>query len=110
MVGQGTGRGQRVLDRRQLLDLLRGARPIAIVEIVAEKVFVILVVPGIGFVGLLVWLGLFRGGAGVSWLKFLGGDLLEHRILDHLLVQEVRQLQRRHRQQLDRLLQRWCKD
>ena len=43
-------------------------------------------------------------------LQFLGRDLLEQRVLDHLLIQQIRQLQRRHRQQLDRLLERRRQD
>jgi hypothetical protein len=39
-------------------------------------------------------------------LQFLGRRLLEQRVLDHLLVEQFRQFERRHRQQLDRLLQR----
>ena len=39
---------QRVLDRRQLLDLRRRPRPVAVVEVVAEEVLVVLVVPGVG--------------------------------------------------------------
>ena len=51
----------------------------------------------------LVWrdaAGDFRG------LELLGRHFLEHRVLDHLLIEKVRKLERRHRQQLDRLLQR----
>ena len=45
-------------------------------------------------------------GGGFGRLEVFGRDLLEHRVLDDFLVQQVRQLERRHRQQLDRLLQR----
>jgi hypothetical protein len=47
VVGQRAGRRERVLDRRQLLDLLRRARPVAVVEVVAEEVLVVGVVPGV---------------------------------------------------------------
>ena len=95
---------ERVLDRRELLDLGRRARPVAVVEIVAEEVLVVLVVPG---VALLLVLLLFRFlRCRLDRLEFLGRHFLEHRVLDHLLIQEFRQLERRHRQELDRLLKR----
>jgi hypothetical protein len=77
--------------------------PIAIVEIVAEEVFVVLVVPGVAllFLGLVFLLFLL----GLDGLQLFRGNFLEHRVLDHFLIQELRQLERRHRQQLDRLLQ-----
>jgi hypothetical protein len=43
---------------------------------------------------------------GLDRLQFLGRHFLEHRILDHFLVEQFRELERRHRQQLDGLLQR----
>src|SRR5574338_591535 len=46
VVGQRSRRRQRVLDRRQLLDFGRRPRPVAVVQIVAEEVLVIRVVPG----------------------------------------------------------------
>ena len=93
----------------QLLDLLRRVGTIAVVEVIAEEVLVVAVVPVVGLLGLLrlLGLGLLRRGGGVGLLQVLGRDLLEQRVLDHLLVEQVGQLQRRHRQQLDRLLQRW---
>ena len=54
MIGQRRAGRERVLDRRQLLDFLRRARPIAVVEIVAEEVFVVLVVPGVGLLSCLL--------------------------------------------------------
>ena len=47
VVGERTGRREGVLDRRQLLDFLGRPRPIALVQVVAEEVLVILVVPGV---------------------------------------------------------------
>ncbi len=106
VIGQRAGCGQGVLDRRQFLDFLRSARPIAVVEVVAEEVLVVLVVPGVGLVRLLLGLGLLLRLGRFSRLELLSRHLLEHRVLDHLLVQEIRELQCRHRQQLDGLLQR----
>jgi hypothetical protein len=102
---QRARRRERVLNRGQLFHLLRHPRPIPIVQVIAEEVFVILVVPRIGFIELFQVAALLRRGRGLGRLEVFGGNLLEHRILDHFLVQEVRQLERRHRQQLDRLLQ-----
>ena len=106
MIGERARRGQRVFDRRQLVDLLRRARPVPVVEVIAEEIFVILVVPGVGLVRLLLGVGLFRGRGGFGRLQVLGRHFLEHRVLDHLLIQQIRQFERRHRQQLDGLLQR----
>jgi hypothetical protein len=105
MVGERGGRRQRVLDRRQLLDLGRRPRPIAVVQVIAEEVLVVLVVPAVGLflVGRFLLL-LFR--CGLDRLELLGGNFLQHRVLDHFLVEELRQLERRHGQELDRLLQR----
>ena len=106
VVGERAGRRERVLDRRQLLDLRRRARAVAVVEVVAEEVLVVGVVPGVGlFGGGLVGFGLL-GLLLFRRLQLLGRHLFEQRVLDHLLVQQIRQLERRHRQQLDRLLQR----
>ncbi len=66
VIGQRARRRERVLDRRQLLDFLRRARPIAVVQVVAEEVLVVLVVPGVGLVGLLLGLGLSRASAAAS--------------------------------------------
>ena len=107
VVGERARRRERVLDRRQLLDFLRRARPVAVVEIVAEEVLVVLVVPGVGLVRPAAPASVFSGaGGGLGRLQLLGRHLLEHRVLDHLLVEQIGQLERRHRQQLDRLLQR----
>ena len=102
---------ERVLDRRQFLDFGRRARAIAVVQIIAEEVLVVGVVPLVGLfggrlfgVGLLVLRLLLRG------LQLFGRHLFEHRVFNHLLVEKVRKFERGHRQQLDRLLQRWRKD
>jgi hypothetical protein len=58
----------------------------------------------------LVGLGLFGRRRGFLGLKLFSWNFLEHWILDHLLVEKVRQFKRRHRQQLDRLLQRGRQD
>ncbi len=97
---------ERVLDRRQLLHFLRRLGAVAVVEILAEEVLVVLIVPGVGLVRLLIGLGFFRRLGGFGGLQLLGRHFLQHRVLDHLLIEEIRQFQRRHRQQLDRLLKR----
>ena len=110
VVRERRGRRERVLDRRQFLDLRRRARAVAVVQVVAEEVLVVGVVPLVGLLGarlLGVRLVLLRL---LGRLQVLGRDLLEQRVLHHLLVQQIGQLQRRHRQQLDRLLERWRKD
>ena len=107
MVGQGRRRRQRVFNRRKLADFLRRPRPIRVVQVVSEEVLVILIVPGIALarrvvgVRLVLFLRLRLGG-----LEIFGRHFLEHRVLDHFLVEQVRQLKGRHRQQLDGLLQR----
>jgi len=106
VIRQRTRRRQRVLDRRQFLDFLRRSRAVAVVKVVAEEILVILVVPGVGLVWLLLRLGLFLRLGGLRRLQFLGGHLLEQGVLHHLLIQEIGELQGRHRQQLDCLLQR----
>ena len=102
VVGQRALRRQRVFDGRQLFDFLRLPRPVPLIEVLAEEVLVIGVVPRFFFLLFFRLLGRGRllGDFG------LGGNLLEHRVLDHLLVQELGELDRRHRQQFDRLLQR----
>ena len=45
------GGRERVLDRRQLFDFLRRARAVAVIEVVAEEVLVVGVVPGVGLFG-----------------------------------------------------------
>ena len=110
VIGERGGRRERVLDRRQFLDLGRLPRAVAVVQVVAEEIFVVGVVPGVPFFGrrLVGWLLLLLLLLGR--LEFLGRHLLEQRVLDHLLVQQVGQLERRHRQQLDGLLQRRRQD
>jgi hypothetical protein len=110
VIRQGGGCRERVLDRRQLLDLGRRPRSVPVVEVVPEKVLVVRVVPGVslfggGLVGGLLLLLLLFG-----WLELFSWDFFEQRILDHLLVQQVRKLESRHRQQLDSLLQRRGQD
>jgi hypothetical protein len=86
------------------------AGAVAVVKVVAEEVFVVGVVP------LVVLFGARLVGLGLVLLSLLGGlevfgrDFLQQRVLHHLLVQQIRELQRRHRQQLDGLLERWRKD
>ena len=46
----------------------------------------------------------------VGGLQLLGGDLLEQGVLHHFLREPIGQLERRHRQQLDRLLERRRQD
>ena len=106
VVRQRTRRRQRVLNRRELLHFLRSPLAVAVVEVVAEEVLVVLIVPGVGLVGLLLGVWLFLGLRGLGWLQFLRGHLLEHGVLDHLLVEQIGELECRHRQQLDRLLKR----
>ena len=106
VVGQRGRGGEGVLDRRELLDFLRRPRPVPVVEIVAEEILVVLVVPGIGLL-LLGWLLGLLGHGGRLGLHVLGRNLLEQRVLDHLLRQQFAQFEGGHRQQLDRLLQRW---
>ena len=48
MVGQRAARRERVLDRRQLAHFLRRLGPVAVVEVFAEEILVVLVVPGVG--------------------------------------------------------------
>jgi len=66
VIGQRAGGGQRVFDRRELFDFLRRARPVAVVEVVAEEILVILIVPRIRFVALLFRFGLFGRGCGLG--------------------------------------------
>ena len=100
----------RTSSRRKLFDLRRRARAVAVVEIVAEEVLVVGVVPLVGLLGGgLVRVGLVRLDL-LGGLEFLGRDFLEQRVFDHLLVQQIGKLQRRHRQQLDGLLERRRKD
>ena len=80
-------------------------RPVAVVEIVAEEIFVVAVVPGVPFF-LGFGLGFLDLRGGFGGLEVFGGHLFEHRVLDDFLVQQVGELERRHRQQLDGLLQR----
>jgi len=47
MIGERRRRRQRVLDRGQFLDFGRCPRPVAVVQVVAEEVVVVGVVPGI---------------------------------------------------------------
>ena len=98
-------RRERVLDRRQFLDFLRLPRPVARRRGTRRRNTRS---PGRPrcrpSLGLLLGLGLARWRRG-SCARVLARDLLEHRILHHLLIQQLGQLERRHRQQLDGLLQ-----
>ena len=51
VVGERGRSRERVLDWRQLLDFRWGPRPVAVVQVVAEEVLVVRVVPGIAFFG-----------------------------------------------------------
>jgi hypothetical protein len=104
VIRQRGRRRQRVLDRRQLLHFLRRARAKPVVEIIAEEVLVIGVVPRVGLFGCGLFLGLI-GLLGFGGLELFRLHFLEKRIFDHFLSQQVRQLECGHRQQLDRLLQ-----
>jgi hypothetical protein len=92
VIGERLSRRQRVLDRGQFLDLRRCSRPIPVVKVIAEEVLVVLVIPRVGLL-LCRLLLLFFGGR-LNRLELLRRDLLEHRVLDHLLVQQFRQLER----------------
>jgi hypothetical protein len=76
----------------------------------SEEVLVVLIVPGVGLIGLLLGIGLFLRRRGFDRLQFLGRHFFQHRVLDHLLIEQIGELERRHRQQLDGLLQRWRQD
>ena len=106
VIGQRAAGRQRVLDRRQLFDFLRRlaagsrrrdtrrrstrspGRPRCRSSAAAVLLF-------------------FLGGLRLGGLQIFGRDLFEQRVFDDLLIEQIRQLQRRHRQQLDGLLQRW---
>ena len=114
VIGQRGGGRQRVLNRRQLLDFTRHARAVALVHVVVEVVLVVVVFPVVGlafgrFLGVLL-VGLVGGGLRLGSLQVFRGHLFQQRVLDDLLVQHVGELQRRHRQQLDGLLQRRRQD
>jgi hypothetical protein len=107
VVRERTARRERVLDRRKLSHLLRHLRAIAVIEVLAEEILVVRVVPAVGLLRLGFGLDLVvLGGLRFGGLDVLDGDFLEHRVLDHLLRQQVAKLERGHRQQLDGLLQR----
>ena len=107
MIRERRRRGERVFDGWKLFDLGRRVGTVPVVQIIAEEVLVVLVVPGVGLLRLLVRL-LFRGG--VDRLQLLCRHFLQQRVLDDLLIEQLGQLERRHRQQLDRLLQRRRQD
>ena len=91
MIGERARCRECVLDRRKLLDLGRRPGTISIVEVVAEKILEVLVIPGVGLVGLLRgFLYLLSLRLCLGRLKVLGWDLLEHGVLHHLLVQQLR--------------------
>jgi hypothetical protein len=108
MIRERARRRERVLDWRQLFDFRRRAGPVAVVEILAEEVLVVRVVPAVGALDVgFVFGRLLLGRLRFGGLLLFDRLLLEHRVLDHLVVQQILQLERRHWQQLDRLLQRW---
>ena len=95
--------GERVLDRGDLGQLGRAHAPLgAVVEVVLEEALDLDLLQRV--LGLLA-LGrlLLRDLLG---LRLLDRDLLEERVLHHLLLENLGQLQRRERQELDRLLER----
>ena len=47
VIGERRRGRERVLDRRKLFDFLRRVRPVAVVEVVAEEILVVAVVPGV---------------------------------------------------------------
>ncbi len=109
VVGQRRPGRQGVLDGRQFLDLGGHARAVALVEVFAEEILVVVVFPVVGLalgpLGVLL-VGLVGGRLCLGGLQVLARNLLQQGVLDHLLVQHVGKLERRHRQQLDRLLER----
>ena len=105
--------GERVLDRRHLGHLGRphAALAAAVVEVVLEEALdldVLERVVGALALGLGLRLRLLRDL--LAGLGLLERHLLEQRVLHHLLLEHLGQLQRRERQQLDRLLQRRRQD
>ncbi len=116
VVGERALARQGVLNGRQFLHFLWLPRTIPVVQILAEEVLVVLIVPGIALLlRLLLRLGLLGCRCLFLFLLLLlgrlfGRDLFEHRVLNHLLVEQFSQLDRRHRQKLDRLLQRRRQD
>ncbi len=68
-----------------------GARGlVAVVQVVAEEVLVVGVVPGVGLFLGLVLAAFFLLGRRFDGLEFLGGDLFEQGIFDDLLIKEIR--------------------
>ena len=112
VIRQRTGRRQRVFKRGQLFDFLGDSRAIPVVEVLPEEVRVVGVVPGVLLLGRGWRFGvrLLTLRRRVGLLKLFGRNLLEQRVLDDLLIQQIDQLQRRHGQQLDGLLQRGGED
>ena len=92
-------------------DFLRRLRPVAVLQVIAEEIFVVGVVPGVVLgLGLGTSCSFSVAGWASAACRILGGDLLEQGVFHHFLRQEIGQLERRHRQQLDRLLQRGRQD
>ena len=122
VVGEGRGRRQRVLDGGELGDLVGGPRPVALVEVVAEERFVVDLVHRVVALGLGLRLAVGLDGGGFDRrgalfrlvLLLLGSGafevLFEQRVLGDLLLEHVRELERGHGQQLDRLLERGRQD
>jgi len=102
--------GERVLDRRQLGHLGRPHPPLAaVVEVVLEEALDLDVLQRV-VAALLGRLGLGLGLDLLGGLGLLDRRLLQERVLHHLLVEHLGQLQGGERQELDRLLQRGRQD
>ncbi len=108
VIGERAARRERVFDWGKFTDFNGGlGAPVPVFQILAEEILIVSVVPGVAFFVLLrfgLGLGGF-GGGGFRGRRFVHRLLFEHRVFDHFLVQELGQLQRRHRQQLDGLLE-----
>ena len=101
--------GEGVLDRRDLGDLRRPHAPVrAVVEVVLEEALDLDLLERVLRALPLLDRLLLRDLLGR--LRLLDRDLLEQRVLHHLLLEHLGQLEGRERQQLDRLLQRGRQD
>ena len=97
--------GQRVLDRRDL-GQLGGAHAAlgAVVEVVLEEPLDLDLLQRV--LGPLALLGRLLLGDLLGRLRLLDRDLLEQRVLHHLLLEHLGELEGGERQELDRLLER----
>ena len=111
VIGERRRRRQRVLDRRQFLDLVLRPRAVARRRGSRRRSTRSRCRPSSSAFGAA---GRRRPppcrARRPRRLLVLGRHLLEHGVLDHLLVEQVRQFEGRHRQQLDGLLQRGRQD